>query len=86
MGFAAVAQVLEGQVDADAEAARVEMQLGAQEWNMQEIERQQRLQVGASCPERAGPCLKITAWTQTWIGERGLLSRARCMSKFVDVN
>jgi len=38
-------QVLENQVDAEAEAARVELQLGAQEWNMQEMERQQRLQV-----------------------------------------
>ena len=46
----AMAQVLENQVDAEAEAARVEMQLGAQEFNMQEIERQQRLQVGRLTP------------------------------------
>ena len=45
LSVSAVVQVLENQVDAEAEAARVEMQLGAQEFNMQEIERQQRLQV-----------------------------------------
>lgn len=40
-----VLQNMENQVDVEAETAKVEQELGAQEWNMQEIERQQRMQV-----------------------------------------
>ena len=38
-------QTLENPVDVEAETAKVEQELGAQEWNMQEIERQQQVQV-----------------------------------------
>ena len=41
-------------MDVEAETAKVQQELGAQEWNMQEIERQQQIQVSianASSPE-----------------------------------
>ena len=43
-------QTMENQVDVEAETAKVEQELGAQEFNMQEIENQQRLQVSFTCP------------------------------------
>ena len=38
-------QITEHKIDVEAETAKVAQELDAQEWNMQEIERRQRMQV-----------------------------------------